>query len=513
MGTPGAAGRHRIDRLLGSGGFASVWLGHDAELDSPVAVKILADHWALREDVRERFVREARLLRQVDSHLLVQVFDIGELDDGRPYFVMTYADRGNLEERLAAEPPPLNEALRLAREITEGVRALHERGIVHRDLKPSNVLIRSVPGGGERIMLSDLGIARTEDHLSSLTLPAGSPGYMAPEQARIDGAPDRRSDVYGLGALTYHLLTGEPPGASRPGEPAAVPAPPSRARPEVPPSVDEAVLRALEADRDRRWPSAAAFGAALDRITSKVDTDPLAGARTPPRAREGRRPGRWLRSPGLGLKGHRLAGRLRVPILAGGAAVTVMVAAGGAFLLAGPPDGADGGTSAARVADPDGRLLRTDAGIPPRYRSLIIKAGSWCDLDGLSPALIAAMLAAESGFDPHLRDPAKDEYGIARWTPNVLVHWQPGGLDHPEPRPDQITPELSIPAMGRFLCYWGKDLKDLPGDPALNLAAMYRTSSRTVRKAGGVPEEYRAHAEKVRKYIETYKPAGPAGPA
>ncbi|OLT12231.1 hypothetical protein BJF79_22895 [Actinomadura sp. CNU-125] len=127
-------------------------------------------------------------------------------------------------------------------------------------------------------------------------------------------------------------------------------------------------------------------------------------------------------------------------------------------------------------------------------------------MPGLSPALIAAMLKAESGFDPHLADPAKDEYGIARWTPHVLVHWQPGGLDNPEPRPEEITPELSIPAMGRFLCYWGKDLEGVPGDPALNLAATYRTSSRTVVEAGGVPAEYRAYAARVRRYLDDYRP-------
>ncbi|WP_052357923.1 serine/threonine-protein kinase [Actinomadura welshii] len=223
MEHPTAAGRYRIDRLLGSGGFASVWLGHDPELDSPVAIKILAEHWTLRTDVRDRFVQEARLLRRADSHRLVQVFDIGELPDGRPYFVMTYADRGTLAERLAGGPLPPAEALRTAREISLGVQELHDLGVVHRDLKPSNVLLRSAPGGGERLMISDLGIARTEDHLSSLTLPAGSPGYMAPEQTQVDGAPDRRADIYGLGALTHHLLTGEPP---------AVPArPPGDTRP------------------------------------------------------------------------------------------------------------------------------------------------------------------------------------------------------------------------------------------------------------------------------------------
>ncbi|MFD0535005.1 serine/threonine-protein kinase [Actinomadura luteofluorescens] len=226
METPTAAGRYRIDGHLGSGGFASVWRGHDPDLDSPVAIKILAGHWTLRTDVRDRFVQEARLLRRADSHRLVQVFDIGELPDGRPYFVMTYADRGTLAERLAAGPLPPGEALRTAQEIIRGVQELHDLGIVHRDLKPSNVLLRSAPGGGERVMIADLGIARTGEHLSRLTLPAGSPGYMAPEQTQVDGAPDRRADVYGLGALTHHLLTGEPPAV--PPRPPPRPGPRSR---------------------------------------------------------------------------------------------------------------------------------------------------------------------------------------------------------------------------------------------------------------------------------------------
>ncbi|XVQ14337.1 serine/threonine-protein kinase [Spirillospora sp. CA-255316] len=488
MGTPRAAGRYRIDRLLGSGGFAAVWLGHDDELDAPVAIKILADHWTLREDVRERFVQEARLLRQVDSHRLVQVYDIGELDDGRPYFVMTYADRGTMEERLVSGGLPLNEALRAAREIAEGVQALHERGIVHRDLKPSNVLIRSAPGEGpgERIMLSDLGIARTGDRLSSLTLPAGSPGYMAPEQTQIDGAPDQRSDVYGLGALTYHLLTGEPPGEER--------RPPSALEPAIPPSVDAIVLRALEHDRDARWPSAAAFANALDRITSRIDTDPLAGA-----ALARARPATRRRPPG------------RRPLAVAGSAVAVAVmAVGAAFLALADGDGGSGGGRAAdaagKGADPQGRWLRTDAGIPARYRGLIVQAGTWCEMKGLSPALIAAMLKVESDFNPHLSDPAMDEYGIARWTPRVLVHWQPGGLNNPEPRPAQITPELSIPAMGRYLCFWGKDLVDVPGDPALNLAAAYRTSAKTVVRERGVPDRYQQYTARVATLIDAYEP-------
>ncbi|MCP9985045.1 serine/threonine-protein kinase [Actinomadura madurae] len=301
MEHPTAAGRYRIDRLLGSGGFASVWLGHDPELDSPVAIKILAEHWTLRTDVRDRFVQEARLLRRADSHRLVQVFDIGELPDGRPYFVMTHADRGTLAERLAGGPLPPDEALRTAREISLGVQELHDLGVVHRDLKPSNVLLRSAPGGGERLMISDLGIARTEDHLSSLTLPAGSPGYMAPEQTQVDGAPDRRADIYGLGALTHHLLTGEPP---------AVPARPAGdTRPAIPPAVSAAVLRALEPDRERRWASAAEFGEALASAAGDVGTDPLpesppVGAGRPgPAAEDADRGGG--RGPRRRARGHR----------------------------------------------------------------------------------------------------------------------------------------------------------------------------------------------------------------
>jgi serine/threonine protein kinase len=476
METPPAAGRYRIDRLLGMGGFASVWLGHDDELDSPVAIKILADHWVQRSDVRERFVQEARLLRQVDSHQLVQVFDIGSLDDGRPYFVMSYADRGTLEERLAAGPLPLHEALGMAQAIARGVQALHSRDIVHRDLKPSNVLIRSTGDGDERVMISDLGIARTGDRISSLTMPAGSPGYMAPEQAQIDGAPDKRADVFGLGALTYHMLTGEPPGT-----PAR---PPSELQETVPHTVDAVVLRALNQDRERRWPTASEFAGALSQTLSRVDTDPL----PPPAKPNGQSRGR---------------GRRRLWLYAGAGAVAVALAAGGTAMALQGDDGANGIPA---NGDPHGRLLRTDKDIPKQYRALIIEAGTWCTQKGMSPALIAAMLKAESNFNPTLADPRQDEYGIARWTPKVLVFWQPGGLNNPEPKPADITPELSIPAMGRFLCYWGKDLKDVPGDPALNLAATYRSSSKRVLEAHGVPAKWKPYTAKVHQYIGEYQP-------
>jgi serine/threonine protein kinase len=255
---PSAVGRYRIDRVLGSGAFASVWLARDELLDALVAVKVLAGGLIDDLDVRSRFLEEARILRRADSERLVRVHDIGELEDSRPYFVMSYADRGTLADRMRERQIPVSEALRLAIEISHGVEVINRLGVIHRDLKPSNVLFQSTTDGGERLLIADLGLAKAIAHASgAFTLPVGTPGYMSPEQARFGGGLDVRADVYGLGALTFHLLTGNAPG------PAPVEAPPSATRPDLPPAVDEIVMRALEGDRERRWPSAEAFAAAL----------------------------------------------------------------------------------------------------------------------------------------------------------------------------------------------------------------------------------------------------------
>lgn len=255
---PQAVGRYRIDRVIGSGAFATVWLAHDEVLNAPVAVKVLGGELIDDLDVRGRFLEEARILRHADSERLVRVHDIGELDDGRPYFVMSYADRGTLAQRMRGRTLPITEALRFAVEVARGVEVINRLGIIHRDLKPSNILFQSTRDGGERLLISDLGLAKALAHASgAFTLPVGTPGYMSPEQARLGGGLDVRADVYGLGALTYHLITGRAP------SPAPVTEPPSAKRPGLPPGIDEVVMRALESDRERRWPTAEAFATAL----------------------------------------------------------------------------------------------------------------------------------------------------------------------------------------------------------------------------------------------------------
>ena len=273
VSVPERIGRYLVRRRLGSGAFATVWLADDEVLEIPVAVKVLADNWTHHIDVRARFIEEGRIMRRAESERVVRVLDVGELPDGRPYLVMTYASGGTLAERLETGPLPVREAMRTAVDLARSVAVLHELGIVHRDLKPSNVLFDG-PRPEERVLVGDLGLAKALAHGSGFTIIAGSPGYMAPEQARLGAGLDARADVYALGALTYHMLTGQPPSlpASVQAVAAAAALPvvrPSKVRPAVPSSVDDVVLRALHPDPRRRWPSAAAFAEAVEAAATR----------------------------------------------------------------------------------------------------------------------------------------------------------------------------------------------------------------------------------------------------
>ncbi|MFD7156423.1 serine/threonine-protein kinase [Kribbella sp. NPDC059898] len=247
-------------RRLGSGGFATVWLAHDEQLDAEVAIKVLADNWGHDDSVRKRFLEEGRFLRRVESEHVVQVHDVGELEDGRPFLVLTYADRGTLADRLKQKPLPLAEAVDVVVQVGRGLQALHRRGLLHRDVKPANVLFRSTDDG-ERAVLSDLGLGKSLDEVSRITMPGGTPSYVAPEQA-LGERLDQRADQYSLGAVAYAALTGRSPhqvdglgAASR----VKVAPPPSSLGFELPEQVDAAIVRALNPDREQRWPDVQSF--------------------------------------------------------------------------------------------------------------------------------------------------------------------------------------------------------------------------------------------------------------
>ncbi|MEU4693099.1 serine/threonine-protein kinase [Actinoplanes sp. NPDC023714] len=256
MSLPTMIGRYRVLRRLGAGAFATVWLAEDDVLDSLVAIKVLADNWAHHPDVRARFEQEAQVLRRADSERLVRVHDFGELPDGRPYQVMTYAAGGTLADRLESGPLPIGTTVRIATDIAEAVTVLHQSGVLHRDLKPSNVLFDTVRGV-ERVLVADLGLAKSIAQASGFTVAAGTPGYMAPEQRLPGGGLDERADVHAIGAMTYQMLTGRTPALR-------APITPSKLRPGIPRQLDRVVMRAIDADRSRRFPTAAAFAAALD---------------------------------------------------------------------------------------------------------------------------------------------------------------------------------------------------------------------------------------------------------
>ncbi len=205
---PARLGRYAVRRRIGSGGFATVWLAYDEQLDAPVAVKVLAENWTEDGHVRQRFLEEGRYLRRVESPHVVTVYDAGELDDGRPYLVMTYADQGTLADRLGVVGLTPAQALVVAEEVGAGLQALHRRGVLHRDVKPANVLICS----DGRCVLTDFGVARmpTDVQLTTPGMVLGSPHFISPERAMGHpfGPP---SDLFSLGVTLYTAVEGRPP--------------------------------------------------------------------------------------------------------------------------------------------------------------------------------------------------------------------------------------------------------------------------------------------------------------
>jgi serine/threonine protein kinase len=264
---PARLGRYAVRRRIGSGGFATVWLAYDEQLDSPVAIKVLAENWTEDADVRQRFLEEGRYLRKVESPHVVTVYDAGSLDDDRPYLVMSYADQGTLADRLEGDGLTVPQACEVVRQIGEGLHALHQRGVLHRDVKPANVLFRTVDpehdGMAVRAMVGDLGLGKALDVSSRLTMIAGTPSYVAPEQAEH---LDARADQYSLAALSFLLLGGRPAYAHGTLSAAADPPPPpplSTAERRFSAEVEAVVRRGLAPDREQRYPDVPAFVAAL----------------------------------------------------------------------------------------------------------------------------------------------------------------------------------------------------------------------------------------------------------
>lgn len=275
-----AIGRYVLRRRLGAGAFATVWLAHDPDLEVPVAIKVLADNWSADLDVRERFLAEARMLRRISDDRVVRVHDIGKLEDGRPYFVMDYADGGTVADVLKQGLDPVT-ALTIGAEAARGLQVLHDHGVVHRDVKPGNLLLTSRRDGSPapRVLIADLGMAKALAESSGLTVTAGTPAYMAPEQAHGMGGFDQRADVYAVAAVTYTLLTGRPPFAHESGlasiatRSPALAAPPLPSELNLPRDVDRVLAASLAHDPARRPASAAQLAHHLEALRDRLTSD------------------------------------------------------------------------------------------------------------------------------------------------------------------------------------------------------------------------------------------------
>ena len=267
------ADRYGIEAEIAHGGMATVYRARDLRHERTVAVKVMRDEVAAAVGA-ERFLEEIRVTALLQHPHILPLFDSGSVG-GRLWYVMPFVDGETLRSRLAREGAlPIDESVRLAREIADALEHAHSHGIVHRDIKPENVLLH-----GGHALVADFGIALALEHaggerLTRTGLTLGTPQYMAPEQAAGERALDARVDVYALGAVLYEMLAGVPPFVADSRE--AIlrmlrdpPAPLAARRPNVPVAVDAAVSRALAKHASERFPSAIAFATALGGVADQ----------------------------------------------------------------------------------------------------------------------------------------------------------------------------------------------------------------------------------------------------
>ncbi|MBV9616827.1 MAG: tetratricopeptide repeat protein [Ktedonobacteraceae bacterium] len=260
-------GNYRITGAINSGAFGRVYKGvHLYLAHRIVAIKVLHLSYLESDKERANFLREAQFLEMLKHDHILPIYDVGVDDQGFPYLVAEFAQNGSLRDRMEENEKllPLGEVLTILTQVGQGLQYVHEQNIVHRDLKPENILFN----GQDEALIADFGIAVfLETTRTKFVNVIGSPLYMAPEQ--FVGAASTRSDQYALACIAYELLTGQPPFMAKHAvtigkmHQSKAPQPPSEINPAIPPYMEQAILRALEKDRENRYPDILSFVHAL----------------------------------------------------------------------------------------------------------------------------------------------------------------------------------------------------------------------------------------------------------
>src|SRR5438309_4022956 len=269
------ADRYTIERELGRGGMATVYLAQDRKHHRQVAIKVLKPELAAALGP-ERFLREIDTAARLNHPHILPLHDSGEAE-GFLFYVMPYVEGESLRDRLSREKQlPLGNALQIAREVADALSYAHSHDVVHRDIKPENILLEA-----GHAVVSDFGIARAitaaaGGNLTETGIGLGTPGYMSPEQGAASARVDERSDIYSLGCVLYEVLAGEPPFTGPSAESivrqhlTAAPPRVSAMRAAVPPAIEEAIVRALAKTPADRVATAAEFAEALAAPAQRV---------------------------------------------------------------------------------------------------------------------------------------------------------------------------------------------------------------------------------------------------
>jgi serine/threonine-protein kinase len=273
------AGKYRVDRILGVGGMGVVVAAHHVDLDERVAIKFLLPDVLTDGQAVARFAREARAAVKIKSEHVAKVTDVGKLENGAPYMVMEYLDGIDLSAWLEQRGAlPIEQAVEFVLQACEAIAEAHALGIVHRDLKPGNLFVTRLPDGMLSVKVLDFGISKMTGLAGSGSGPAmtktsalmGSPLYMSPEQMQSSRDVDARSDIWALGVILYELTSGTQPFTADTMPElvlkvvqGAAPRSIGKQRSEVPPGLEQVILRCLERDRARRFQGIGELAAAL----------------------------------------------------------------------------------------------------------------------------------------------------------------------------------------------------------------------------------------------------------